>query len=186
MIGGRVSANLFPMLGAHPALGRNFTPEEDLPGHRVAILSHELWVTDFDSEPNVIGDTVKISDVPYTIVGVMPAGFHYSIQTPGLFWSTYSIDTEGQFHLTSQRDSDELSIVGRLKDGVTANQALADLNAIQRRLSQQYPEDRLKLEVATMPLLDEGVSDVRAPLTFLFISVGVLLLIGCANVADCC
>jgi len=183
VIGGRVSANLFSTLGVRPALGRDFTREEELPGHRVVILSHKLWVSDFNSSKDVIGENVRISDVPYTIIGVMPAGFHYSTLKPGMYWSTYSIDTEGPFHLTAERDSADLEIVGRLKDGVTPQQALADLNRIQRSLSQQYSEDLFKPAVAVMPLLDQSISDVRAPLTFLFVSVAVLLFIGCANVA---
>ena len=183
MIGGRVSANLFSTLGVRPALGRDFTAEEELPGHRVVILSHELWVSAFNASRDVLGETVRISDVPYTIIGVMPADFHYGTLKPGLYWSTYSIDTEGQFHVTGQRDSNNLDVVGRLKDGVTAQQALADLNRIQRGLAQQYTEDRFKLAAAVMPLLDQSIADYRGPLTFLFISVGVLLLIGCANVA---
>jgi len=179
----RVSANLFPTLGVNPVLGRNFTTEEEQPGHRVVILSHELWVSDFNSSPNVIGEIMRISDEPSTVVGVMPAGFHYAVQKPAMFWATYAAYTEGQFPFTARRDDDELSIVGRLKSGVTLNQALADLNAIQRSLSEQYSEDRLQPAVSVMPLLDEAISDVRTPLVFLFTSVGVLLFISCANVA---
>ena len=183
LVGGRVSANFFPTIGVAPALGRNFTVEEEQPGHRVAILSHEVWVSDFSSSPRVLGETVKISDEPYTVIGVMPAGFHYPVGNPGSYWSTFSIETEGNFHITARRDSSDLSIVGLLKHGVTQEQALADLNTVQRGLSQQYSEDRLRPTVAVMPLLDEAVADARTHLWFLFISVGVLLLIGCANVA---
>ena len=83
--GARVSANLFSTLGVAPALGRTFTEEEEQPGHRVVILSHELWASDFASSPNVIGETVKISDEPSIIVGVMPAGFHFPVGDPVLF-----------------------------------------------------------------------------------------------------
>src|SRR5579862_6709978 len=129
--GGRVSANLFPLLGVSPALGRNFTAEEEQPGHRVAILSHELWASDFGSSKGVIGETVKISDEPYTVIGVMPPGFHYPVGNPGFYWSTYAIDSEGPFGLTKLRDQDELNVVGLLKHGLSMNQALADLNTIQ-------------------------------------------------------
>ncbi|MGC2450358.1 MAG: ABC transporter permease [Candidatus Sulfotelmatobacter sp.] len=183
LVGGRVSANFFPTIGVSPALGRNFTAEEEQPGHRVAILSHELWTSDFSSSPGVIGETVKISDEPYTVIGVMPAGFHYPVGDPGLYWSTYAIESEGAFGLTKLRDQNDLNIVGLLKRGVNMNQAQADLNTIQRGLAQQYSEDRLRPAVAVMPLLDEAVSDARTHLWFLFTSVGVLLLIGCANVA---
>ncbi|HEV2397545.1 MAG TPA: ABC transporter permease [Candidatus Sulfotelmatobacter sp.] len=183
LVGGRVSANFFPTIGVAPALGRNFTVEEEQPGQRVAILSHELWVSDFASSPSVIGQVVKISDEPYTVIGVMPAGFHYPVGNPGFYWSTYAIESEGPTGLTKLRDQNDLNVVGLLKPGVSTQQATADLNTVQRGLSQQYSEDRLRLAVAVMPLLDEAVSDARSHLWFLFLSVGVLLLIGCANVA---
>ena len=183
MAGGRVSANLFSTLGVAPALGRMFTAEEEQAGHRVVILSHELWVSDFASSPNVIGQTVKISDEPSTIVGVMPSGFHYSIGQPAYFWATYAADNEGPTPGTSLRDWDRLSIVGRLKPGVELRQSLADLNTIQRGIAQRYSEDRYKLAVSVVPLLEEAVSDVRPALSLLFAAAGIVLIIGCANVA---
>ncbi|HME36367.1 MAG TPA: ABC transporter permease [Candidatus Sulfotelmatobacter sp.] len=180
---GRVSANLFPTLGVTPALGRNFTAEEEQAGHRVVILSHELWVSDFGASPDAIGQTVRVSDWPSTVVGVMPAGFHYPIGNPAYFWATYAADNEGSTPNTSIRDRDRLAVVGRLKGGVGIAQALAELNTIQRGLAQQYSEDRYKLAISINPLLDDAVADVRSVLILLFAAVGVLLLIGCANVA---
>src|SRR5205814_500912 len=138
----RSSANLFSTLGVTTALGRTFTPDEEEAGHRVVILSHELWVSDFAASPDAIGQSVNISDVPYTVIGVMPSGFHFPVDQPAPFWSTFSIDSEGPDPLTAQRDNDRLLIVGRLKTGVDKNQALADLNMIERRLAQQYSENR--------------------------------------------
>jgi predicted permease len=181
--GGRVSANLFATLEVAPALGRSFTEDEQLPGHRVAILSHELWVSDFGSSPDAIGQTVKISDEPYIVVGVMPSGFHYPVGKPSSFWSTYAIDAEGPDPGTSRREEDRLSVVGRLRPGVSINQALAELNTIQIGLAQQYSEDRYRLGVAIIPLLDAEISDIRPALSLLFAAVGVVLLISCANVA---
>ena len=180
---GRISANLFSTLGVAPALGRTFTSEEEQAGHRVVILSHELWVSEFGSSPDVIGQTVKISDWPSIVVGVMPAGFHYPIDEPALFWATYAADNEGPAPNTALRDRDSLAIVGRLKPGVRIPQAVADLSAIQRGLAQQYPEDRHRLGVTVEPLLDEAVSGIRPVLSLLLASVGAVLLIGCANVA---
>src|SRR5580704_2985182 len=181
--GGHVSENLFSLLGVAPALGRTFTADEEQPGHRVAILSHELWVSDFASSPNALGQTVKISDEPYTVVGVMPATFHYPIAQPSSFWSTYAIDAEGQTPITSFRDDERLSIVGRLKPGNGIPQALAELNTIQLGLAQKYSEDRYRLGVFINPLLDKAVSDIRPALSLLLAAVGVVLLIACANVA---
>lgn len=181
--GGRISANLFSTLGVAPALGRTFTEDEELPGHRVAILSHELWVTDFAASPDAIGQAVKISDEPYTVVGVMPSSFHYPVGMPANYWSTYAIDAEGRNPVTSIRDDDRLSVVGRLKPGVSVKQALAELNTIERGLAQQYSEDRYRSGVSISPLLEREVSDVRPALSLLFAAVGIVLIIGCANVA---
>lgn len=180
---GRVSANLFSTLGATPILGRTFTPEEERPGHRVVILSHELWVSTFGASPDVIGQIVKVSDEPSTIVGVMPADFHYPVDEPAYFWATYAVETEGPSPTTSIREFDDLNIIGRLIPGVSMKQALADLNTIQRQLAQQYPENRLRPDVFVQPLLKPQVEGIRNVLTLLFVSVGVVLLIGCANVA---
>lgn len=181
--GGRVSANLFSVLAVAPALGRTFTADEQQPAHRVVILSHELWASDFASSPDSLGQTVKISDEPYTIVGVMPAGFHYPIGQPANYWTTYAIDAEGRAPGTSLRDEDRLAIVGRLKPDVGIKQALAELNTIQFGLAQQYSEDRFRLGVSINPLLEKDVSDVRHALSFLFSAVGIVLIIACANVA---
>jgi putative ABC transport system permease protein len=183
MTGARVSANLFSTLGVFPALGRTLIPEDELAGHEVVILSHELWVSDFASSPNVIGQTVKISDVAHIVIGVMPSGFHYPVGVPATFWASYAIDNEGPQPATSLRGWDQLSIVGRLKDGVGIRQALADLNTIQLGLAQHYSEDRYRRAVSVEPLLDETVEDVRPVLSLLMAAVGVVLLIGCANVA---
>lgn len=180
---GRVSANLLATLGIAPELGRTFTEEEEQPGHRVVILSHELWVSLFGGSRDVIGQTVKVSDEPSVVVGVMPAGFHYPVNQPAYFWATYSANTEGRFPLTSRRDSDDLHVVGRIKPGVTIEQARADLNTIQSQLAQQYAENRFRPAVVMQPLLRQQVGDSRNVLLLLLASVGVLLLIGCANVA---
>ena len=180
---GRVSANLFSTLGVKPELGRTFTPEEEQPGHRVVILSHELWVSLFGASPSVIGQTVRVSDEPSIVVGVMPAGFHYPVNQPAYFWATYAANAEGKFPLTSRRDDDELQVVGRLKPHVSVEQARADLNTVQRQRAQQYPENRERRAVLIQPLLKEQVGGSREVLLLLLASVGVVLLIGCANVA---
>jgi putative ABC transport system permease protein len=183
MSGARISDNLFSTLGVTTALGRTFAKDEEQPGHRVVILSHELWVSDFAASPNALGQIVNISDVPYTIVGVMPTGFHFPVDEPAYFWSTYSIDSESPDPVTSYRDDDRLLILGQLKPGVETNQALADLNTIQRRLAQQYSENRYRSAVSIVPMLDEAVSNTRSGLLLLLAAVGAVLIIGCANVA---
>lgn len=126
---------------------------------------------------------LKISDEPSVIVGVMPAGFHYPIGEPAKFWATFAAETEGPTPFTSFRDADELDIIGRLKNGAGIPQALADVNAIQRGLRQQYSEDRNRGAVMVEPLLEQAVGGFRPALSLLLAAVGVVLLIGCANVA---
>src|SRR6266496_223090 len=183
MEGARISADLFPALGVRTAIGRTFTTDEEQPGHRVVILSHELWISDFGASPDLLGQSVNISDVPYIIVGVMPAGFHFPVDEPAKFWSTYSIDSEGPDPGTSHREVDRLLVVGRLRAGVEMKQALADLNTIQRSLAQQYSENRYRPAVEMAPMLDDAVSGVRSALILLLAAVGTVLVIGSANVA---
>jgi len=179
----RVSANLFSTLGVAPALGRTFNAEEELAGHRVVILSHELWISDFAGSPNVLGQTVKISDEPYTVIGVMPAGFHFPVGNPSHYWATFAASAEGPFPRVARRDDDGLYVLGRLKPGVAIQQAVTDLSALQRGMAQQYSEDRHKLAVSMTRLLEDTVGDFRPALSLLLAAVGVVLLIGCANVA---
>ena len=131
----------------------------------------------------MIGEIVKISDEPSTIVGVMPAGFHFPVSNPVYFWTTFAADTEGPAPYASDRLGDRLSIIGRIKKSAGAKQALADLNAIQRSLVQQYSENTYRLGVSIAPLLDQSVGGVRSALSLLLAAVGTVLLIGCANVA---
>jgi len=179
----RVSADLFSALGVAPTLGRTFRPEEEQAGHHVVILSHELWVSDFASSPSVLGQVVKISDVPHTIIGVMPAGFHFPVGDAAHFWNTFAGYAEGPFPRVARRDDDGLYIVGRLKSGTTLQQAVTDLSGLQRGMAQQYSEDRYKLAVSMTPLLEDTVGDFQPALSLLLAAVGVVLLIGCSNVA---
>jgi len=179
----RVSANLFSTLGVSPVLGRSFAPEDEEPGHRVVILSHWLWMTDFAGSRNVLGQSVKISDEVHTIIGVMPASFHFPVANPSHFWTTFAADAEGPSPRTSRRDDDRLYVVGRLKPAITIQQVVADLTGLQRRMAELFPEERTKLSVSMVPLLEDAVGDVRPALSILLAAVGVVLLIGCANVA---
>lgn len=179
----RISANLFATLGATPILGRTFTSEEEQPGHRVVILSNELWKSDFAASRDVIGQTVKISDEASTIVGVMPADFNYPIDESVKFWTTFAASAEGPSPETAVRDRAGLSIIGRLKDGTSIKQGIADLSAIQRGIAQQFSEDKHHSAVDAMPLLEESIEGWHSPLSMLLAAVGALVLIACANVS---
>jgi predicted permease len=183
LVAARVSANLFSTLRIAPVLGRTFLPEEEQAGHRVVILSYEMWVSDFTSSANVIGQVVRISDEPSTIVGVMPRGFHFPVAEPAYFWTTFSADREGSFPVAALRSWDALSVLGRLKSGVTPAQASADVNTIQGGLARHYKENQYRPAVSVLPLLNEATDQVRPALLSLLAAVFLLVLIGCCNVA---
>ena len=181
----QVSSDFFATLGVNPELGRGFRREEELPGARVAVLSHDTWQTEFNGDRKVIGRTVVFSDMNFTVVGVMPAGFGFPIQNvPAAAWITMSLDAEGVNPSAQQRGWNQLAVVGRLKDGVTPEQAQDDMNRVAMGLAKQYPDDdSQETAVSVKPVLASMVEDVAKPLKILFWAVCCLLLIVCANVA---
>jgi predicted permease len=180
-----VSSDFFSTLGVNPELGRGFTRQEEIPGNHVVVLSHDVWKTEFAADPNILGKTVVLSDVNYTVVGVMPASFEFPITNTGTsFWINIGRDGEGQNSSMQQRGWNQLSVVARLKPGVTLAQAKAEMDTLQQGLATRYPDDNAKeTAVSVVPQLEDIVSDVQTPLRILFSAVACLLLIVCANVA---
>jgi putative ABC transport system permease protein len=182
----RVSWNYFAMLGAGPALGRGFTAAEDRPDQwRVLLLSDGLWRRRFGSDPGVVGRTVLMNDVPYRIVGVMPASFEPLVSArfyqPAELWAPLGYDTS----LTSAcRSCQHLKAVGRIGTDATASQARAELNAIRGQLAASYPSDYPPGDMAVVGLQDAIAGPVRSVLYVLLGAVGLVLLIACANVAN--
>jgi len=178
---GKVSASFFPALGAQPALGRNFLPEEDRPGaDRVAIISQGLWRRRFNSDPNLPGKSITLDDKTYTVIGVLPPDFRFhqslDIWTP-LALQAPKLGERLVFHL--------LQCFGRLKPGVTPQQARAELQSILDRSSIKgvFPGGAREM-VAVKSLHDHLVGDSRRLIFILFAAVGLVLLIACANVAN--
>jgi putative ABC transport system permease protein len=176
----RLTANAFSTLGVHAALGRDFSAEEDVPGReRVAVLSHGFWVRQFGGRPEVLYRTVQLNGQPFTIVGVMPKGFALDqpadIFTPAAF-TTAERQNRGGMHV--------FDVFGRLKPGVTIEQARGELALIADRLARQYPDSSTGWGIKLTPMLEAKVSDVRPVLLSLLGAVGLLLLIACANVSN--
>jgi predicted permease len=180
-----VSSDFFTTLGVAPALGRGFLRQEERPGTRVAVLSHDLWKTQFNSDPNILGKTVVLSEQSYAVVGVMPQGFDFPITNTGnAVWITFAQEAEGQNPSTGQRGYNQLSVVGRLRPGVTLVQARAEMNALQQSLAVRYPDDDAQLTgVNVISELEDIVGESKTPLRILFAAVSCLMLIVCANVA---
>ena len=185
--GAVVSAELFPLLGVAPVVGRTFLPDEDKPGEsgRVVLLSQQLFRQRFNSDPNVVGQSMVLDGKNYQIVGVMPHAFQFPIQNdPVELWTTVAVDAEGSEPVTEQRGAHFLKVIGRLKPGVSQQQAQAEMTAISARLEQQYPDKNLHRSTTIEPTLEALVGNIRPALLILLGAVGCVLLIACANVAN--
>jgi predicted permease len=181
-----VSANLFSMLGASPALGRTFVAQEDQPadGNVPVVLSYELWQSLFGGDPNILGRALTLDDEKYSVVGVMPARFEFPVQSDRVeLWITIAHDLKGKYAMAAQRGAAYLQVVARLNPGVKIRQAQSDVLLVQQRLNKQYPENRPR-GAALSTEADRIVGDMRPVLLILLGAVGFVLLIACANVAS--
>jgi putative ABC transport system permease protein len=178
--GAHVSASLFDLLGVPPALGRTFAADENEPGkHRVAILSHGLWLQRFAGDRSVVGKTLLLDGVSHEIVGVMPEGFSFpaarSIWTPLEYTEDFTSEQRGAWYLQG---------VGRTKAGVRPEQAQAEIETIGRQLAKQYPDSNEGVGITAMALHEAMVGDIRQAFWILLGAVGFVLLIACVNVAN--
>jgi len=182
------SASLFPVLGVGAAQGRTFTASEDQPGERVAIITDTLRRRRFAAS-SPIGERITLDRRPYTIVGVMPAGFEFPKRgTPfnGQPADIYVPLVFNRFERQARGNGYRHSVIGRLKDGVTAQQAARDVLAVAPRIAQNYPSELrgVSLQILATPMMDEISGQVRRPLLILLGAVGLVLLVACANVAN--
>jgi putative ABC transport system permease protein len=185
------SADLFKVLQVKPALGRAFLPSEDTPGAvsgtNPVILSYGLWQRRFSSDPHVPGRVINLNGEQYTVIGVMPAGFQFPIQSDPIdLWTTMAPDlapAEGGKSMADQRGAHYLDVIARLRPGVKVGRAQAEMSTIVHALNQQYPENKPR-NVLVMPELKWVVGPSSAALTILLAAVGLVLLIACGNVAN--
>jgi predicted permease len=180
-----VSSNFFQLLGVAPMLGRDFRWGDEKPGNRTVMLSYALWQSNFGSARDIAGKTIRMDDHNYTVAGVMPKGFQFPQENPApALWKSIAGDAEGKDPVTSQRGYDVLDVIGRLKPGVTVEQAKADLSVIAGNLARQYPDPNKQYYSALVePELVHMTGDTRPALRVLFGAVTLVLLIVCANVA---
>lgn len=179
-------ADLLPVLGVAPMLGRGFVPDEDKPSSsRVVVLSQSAFQKYFGADPNILNQTITLDGKPFTVVGVMPSGFQFPIQNDPIdLWTTIAGDAAGKEPITEQRGAHFLRVIGRLKPGVTEEQALADAATIGKRLEQQYPDTNTRRGFFVEQTLRAIVGDIRPALMILLGAVSFVLLIACANVAN--
>jgi putative ABC transport system permease protein len=177
--GFRVTANFLTTLGVKPVMGRDFTEEENQPGKEtVAILTDNLWQRRFGGDPNILGKTITLDSVTYTIVGVMPASFRYPANAE--FYSPIALNPR----LLGARQFNSFYVLGRLKPGVSVKSAQADIDNITARLEQQYPETNTGSRATVFPIVADTVRKYEMGLWMGMAAVAFVLLIACANVAN--
>ena len=183
--GREVSAGFFTLLGLQPVVGRDIRPEEDHEGaDPVVLLSYGLWQRRFGGRDDVIGKTIRltagVNDRNYTVVGVAPKNFWF--YTPSDVF--VAIGATNEMWLKQRMEREGSRAIGRLRPGVSAAQARADLGTIAKQLATAYPEANADHGVSIFRILDYTVSDIRGTLKLLFGAVAFLLLIACVNVAN--
>jgi putative ABC transport system permease protein len=179
--GTRVSGNFFEVLGLRPFLGRPIQTEDEESERRVTVLTHGLWIRRFGGARDIVGQTVSLNGSTYTVVGVLPPEFMFPFRDAEVA-VPLSLRSDPR---RSDRGANFLRVVARLSTGVTLEQAKKDLDVIAHRLQQLYPnENARKTGVSLYPLHTEIVRDYRTILWTLFAAVGVLLAVGCGNLAN--
>ena len=182
-----VSASFFPLLGVKPIIGRNFSREEDRIGaDPEVILSGGFWKSKFGGSADILGKVLPLDGRAYTVIGVIPAGFYFCCETTNSVLSDVYVPIgsyEGPGRL-SERDFHLIYAIGRLKRGVTLQQARADMDGIARNLAAAYPNSDTNEGISLTSLKERMVGNIKPTLLILLGAVGFVLLIACANVAN--
>ena len=179
--GWQVSASILRILRVPPLLGRGFAPDADQLGHdnKVVVIAHRLWQRRFGADTNIVGQTIRLNNEPYTVVGVLPP--EALVDKDCQFLVPFVFGTEDW---QKSRGDQRFLVYGRLRSGVSAEQATAELKAIKHRLLAEYPKWKEKWGVRVIPLHEEMTGEVKPTLILLLGAVGFVLLIACANVAN--
>ena len=188
----RVSPNLLPMIGAHPALGRTFTDADAADGAAgVAILHHGTWMRRYGGDPQAIGRSLVLNGQSFQIVGVMPKTFTLRREVLPTLGGAEEAEIIVPLRLgpkaSQTRNGEDYNIIARLKPGVSVPQAQAEMDALTARLRQEHPDfypPNGGLTFSVVPLQQQVVGDVTRAVILLMAAVGVVLLIACANLAN--
>ena len=174
-----VTSDYLKVMGATPSLGRDFTPEDDKPGAApVTLISHRFWQQRFAGDPNIVGKDILLDDKPHSVIGVLPESFMH--QGPPPLWVLMGPQNWRQRDVRTAGN-----VIGRLKPGVTIEEARADMNRVSRELAQEHPVANAGANSVTVVSLQANITrNVSTALKILFGAVGLVLLIACANVAN--
>jgi putative ABC transport system permease protein len=173
-----VSGDFFNVLGVKPVVGRTFAPEESKPGGApVAVVSYGFWQRLLGGKSELSGTTLRLMDQSVTVVGVMPAGFAFPQDAE--VWIPREL-----FPPETSRSAHNWSVVARIRPTIRIEQAKAEVGAIGKQLKQEYGKDMDAMDFAVVPQQEYMVGNVRGALVMIFVAVGFLLLVACANVAN--
>jgi predicted permease len=179
LLGRAVTSNFFDVLQVQPFLGRSWTLEEDAAMSKSVVISYNLWQRRFGGDPRIVGRNILMNGQSTTVLGVMPRDFFFLARDMD-YWISGSFTPE----VLTQRDSHFLTVVARMKPGVTPDRAKSEMNIIAKRLAQQYPDSNSNLGAVVIPLQQEYAGDTRMGLWVLQIASILVLLIACSNLAN--
>jgi predicted permease len=179
IMGRAATANFFSVLGVRPAIGRTFTDAEDRDGAQVAAISYGLWQRRYGGDPSIVGRAVLLNDTRYEVIGVMPRPFAFRNRDVD-YWIPIHFPPDA----AANRGSHFLNVVGRLKPNVGLEAARDDMQAIARRLTEQYPNSNRELGIVLVPAKEEMLGNTRLQLLVLMGAAAAVLLIACANLAS--
>lgn len=179
----QVTTEYLSVLGVTPLLGRGFLPGEDAKGgnNQVVVLTHSFWQRRFGGDPNIIGKTITLNQLPYTVIGVLPPGA--LLREEAAFIIPFIVDVDSDT-VKWVRSYHCCNVLGRLAPGVTVSQAQAELRGIRQQLAAEYPPYKKDWSMEVSPLQQDLTGDIRPTLLILLGTVGLVLLIACANVSN--
>ncbi|MGA2591688.1 MAG: ABC transporter permease [Bryobacteraceae bacterium] len=182
LLGMSVSWDLLPMLGVRPELGRGFVADEEKVGTRVVLISHALWVSQFNTDKSIIGHYIDLSGRQFRVIGVMPSSFRFPVNSPRTaFWTSLAVDES----FLAKRGSRGIDAIGRLLDGVSIAQANQDIKFNAAQLAQAYPDTNTRYSSAIVKSeLEAVLGDRRELLLVVLASVVLVLLVACGNIAN--
>jgi putative ABC transport system permease protein len=177
------TAELFSLLDARPLLGRLFRSTDDRVGYEpIAVISYGLWQRRYGGDPAIVGKSIEVDSSPYTVVGVLPRGFHYPGETD--LWMPMGVGEKFLNGLHLERRNHAMDVLGRLQPGVTLDRARAEMAVLMRQLAHEHPTTHADWQASLVPLEEDTVGTSRRGLWTLMGAAGFVLLIGCANLAS--
>jgi predicted permease len=178
ILGAAVSPNFLSVLQVAPILGRNFLEPEEHTGYdRVALITHSFWKERLGSDPGWVGRALTINGQPFVVVGILPANFRYVLMPSAQIFIPLNLEK-------TSRGENFMSVIGRVKPGVSLRQAQSEMDSIARALEKEYPADNAEQGAIVIPMLSRVGRQIREALLILLAAVGLVLLIACANVGN--